>query len=146
MNIYVMIAANFNCDRLAVPPFIHSSKLGRTAATWLALLAIVAQLLLPFAHAAAMDAGVKLAWCGTGKAPVLGADLAGSQDNGNAKIIVKCAICSVASLHAIAPPPAPFSLPVFKPAQYAPWVAAQDVISPVSYAIPPPPRGPPLIS
>lgn len=129
-----------------MPPFIHSTKLGRFAATWLALLAIVAQLLLPFAHAAAMDAGVKLAWCGTGKAPMLGADLASSQDSGDAKIIVKCAICSLAGLHAIAPPPAPLSLPVLKPAQYAPQIVVQDFISPVSYAIPPPPRGPPQIS
>lgn len=130
-------------------------------ASWLALLAIVAQLLLPFVHAAAMDAGVKMAWCGSGPAPAaldgnllaLDRDLlemvemaAQVSERGDAKLIVKCALCSVAGLHAIAPLQAPVSLPLLAPLQHAPPPWQQVFFSPQSFSKPPPPRGPPLIS
>ncbi|WP_348945886.1 DUF2946 family protein [Chitinibacter sp. FCG-7] len=120
-------------------------------ASWLALLAIVAQLLLPFVHAAAMDAGVKMAWCGTGPAPAAldssQAEIAAlASESGDAKLIVKCALCSVAGLNATTPLQAPISLPLLAPLQHAapPW--QQAFFSPQSFSIPPPPRGPPLIS
>lgn len=128
---------------LAVFP---SFLLRRQFATWLALLAVVAQLLLPFAHAAAMDAGVPLAWCGTGKAPTLSGDDAAASSSADAKIIVKCAICSLGSLHAIAPLPLSFGLPLLGLTSPVPVAVWQDFVSPTSFAIPPPPRGPPLIS
>ncbi|WP_157669395.1 DUF2946 family protein [Chitinibacter sp. GC72] len=132
-----------------------------TLASWLALLAIVAQLLLPFVHAAAMDAGVKMAWCGTGPVPaalngnVLTPDTdlleiaemaVLASERGDAKLIVKCALCSVAGLHAIAPLQAPVSLPLLAPLQHAPPPWQQAFVSPLSFSTPPPPRGPPLIS
>ncbi|WP_156905387.1 DUF2946 family protein [Chitinibacter tainanensis] len=114
----------------------------------LALLAMLAQLLLPFAHAAAMDAGVPLAWCGTGPQPTaMQGDGSPAQGGaGEAKILVKCALCSVASLHALAPPPA-LTLLALVPAPTLPVASlALSHRSPLTRAIPPPPRGPPLIS
>ncbi|WP_373976301.1 hypothetical protein NT239_05865 [Chitinibacter sp. SCUT-21] len=136
-----MIAANFICALYSVnlPLFLR-----RKLAPWFAVLAMVAQLLLPFAHAAAMDAGVPLAWCGTGQAPSVNQD--SSLSSSDAKIIVKCAICSVASLHAIAPPPAQISLPLLIPVGHSPILRLTESFSVDSYAIPPPPRGPPLSS
>ncbi|QLG88664.1 DUF2946 family protein [Chitinibacter bivalviorum] len=114
-------------------------------AVWLALLAMLAQLLLPFVHVAAMDAGVSLAWCGKGKAP-LQASPAGAQDGSDAKIIVKCSLCAVAGLQAIAPPPALIALPIAALLSHVLMPQWQEYFSPLSYAIPPPPRGPPLFS
>ena len=137
VNIYVILS-----QILLWMKTVHRQLTHRFAA-YCALLAIVCQLLLPFAHAAAMRADVNPAWCGTGaKAPSMSFSSASAQGDDAGKMMF-CPVCAAASVHAIAPPAVAYIVAVLMvytaielPAHYVNFAYQ-------SYAIPPPPRGPP---
>ncbi|MBM5571291.1 MULTISPECIES: DUF2946 family protein [Deefgea] len=123
-------------------------RLTHRFAAYCALLAMLCQLLLPFAHAAVMAQETSPAWCGTGAQPAQQWSLdnsTNSPDDQPAKVMF-CAVCAAAGAHALVPPTAILVLPAVQwlaVLQLAPYLTE---FSYPSFAIPPPPRGPPLIS
>nr|WP_027467827.1 hypothetical protein [Deefgea rivuli] len=103
-------------------------------------------MLLPFAHAAVTQADVSPAWCVTGeKAPSMSANPASEQDDQAGKMMF-CPVCAAASWHAIAPL-STASVLLASPSYSSIDLPALSIsFSSQSYAIPPPPRGPPLNS
>ncbi|WP_028456586.1 DUF2946 family protein [Chitinilyticum litopenaei] len=119
-------------------PFLRPAS--SRAANWLALLALALQLLLPFAHAAAMQDGVRIAWCGQGQAA---SPLPDQDAEQNARFIGKCALCSLAGLHGMAPPPATATLAVSAATGTPGLLHEPSRLVPRQLAAPPPGRGPP---
>jgi hypothetical protein len=137
VNIYVILAPHF----LGYVAVLRRFSL--RFAAYCALLAMICQLLLPFAHAELMRADVSPAWCGTGaKAPSAALNLASEQGDHAAKMMF-CPVCAAASIHAIAPPPVALVVPasISYTAIELPTLYVNFTYQ--SYAIPPPPRGPP---
>jgi hypothetical protein len=120
-----------------------SRRLTLRFVAYCALLAMICQLLLPFAHTAVMQADVNPAWCGTGvKAPSASLNL-GSEQGDHAAKMMFCPVCAAASVHAIAPPPAAAVLLLAQPFSAIQLPTQHTHFAYQSYAIPPPPRGPP---
>lgn len=117
-------------------------------AAYCALLAMICQLLLPFAHAALMTQEVGAAWCGTGPQPIpqWSANAAPDEPDEQSATMMFCALCATASAHALVPPTAIIVLPFTKIDLVVQFEPDSAEFSYPSYAIPPPPRGPPLIS
>lgn len=113
-------------------------------AAYCALLAMICQLLLPFAHAAVMRADVNPTWCGTGVQSPLTALSPGSEQGDQAGKMMFCPVCAAASVHAIAPPPVARIVAVAMVYAAIELPALYINFAYQSYAIPPPPRGPPV--
>nr|WP_314901977.1 DUF2946 family protein [uncultured Deefgea sp.] len=113
-----------------------------------ALLAMLCQLMLPFAHALVMTQAVDAAWCGTGPQPkVLWSN--DVQQDAHAEQTSKmlfCSVCAMAGAHALVPPTAILVFPLTKIDAVVQFEPDSAEFSYPSLAIPPPPRGPPLIS
>ncbi len=109
---------------------------------------MICQMLLPFAHAAVMTQELGSAWCGIGPQPIPQWSAETQQDAPDEQVAKKmmCTVCATAGAHGLLPPTAIFVLPLAQADLAAELVPDHTQFTFPSFAIPPPPRGPPLIS
>ncbi|MBE9608541.1 DUF2946 domain-containing protein [Chitinilyticum piscinae] len=112
---------------------------------WLAMLAMLLHVLLPFAHAAAMARPVSPAWCTTAKSGDDTGSLAAPAQPSPAKGMLPCPLCAILASHATAPPPASL-LPVCLSCSTVDIALAPQVSAAAGLPhVRPPPRGPPAL-
>lgn len=117
-------------------------------AAYCALLAMMCQLLLPFAHAAVMAQAQTAAWCGTGPQPKMAWSGSNSQDTESAESgkMMFCPVCASVGAQAFVPQTDLIVLPLPQITTLVEFETNTGDLSYASFAVPPPPRGPPLIS
>ena len=83
-------------------------------AAYCALLAMICQLMLPFAHAVAMAQAVEAAWCGTSPQPKVqwANDVQQDASTEQTNKMMFCSVCAMAGAHALVPPTAILVLPL----------------------------------
>ena len=117
-------------------------------AAYCALLAMICQLMLPFAHAVAMAQAVEAAWCGTSPQPKVqwSNDVQQDASTEQTNKMMFCSVCAMAGAHALVPPTAILVLPLSQIDTVVQFEPDSAEFSYPSFAIPAPPRGPPLVS
>jgi hypothetical protein len=109
---------------------------------------MMCQLLLPFAHAAVMMQDASAAWCGSGPQPKVQWSIDAQADDSAEQTskTIFCSVCAAASAHVLVPPTGILVLPLTKIDTVIQFDSDSAEFSYPSFAIPPPPRGPPLNS
>jgi hypothetical protein len=114
-------------------------------AAYCALLAMMCQLLLPFAHAAVMQSDVTPSWCSSqAQKGNLATSIPINDQGDDASNIIFCPVCAAASCHALV---IPFNANLVPDhIEYSAILLPELNIhfTAQTFAISPPPRGPPL--